>query len=158
MRGEKGFLRILEAFIAIALIAGVMSFLYINQIQKNSQESTINDLIRIVLEKISSEPALRNAVLNANANPVENAVLNANPDEINKINTEIEKFIPPSGELQFHFNICNIQEICSCGLGISRGDDCPEDKDIYSDEVSVSVTLDSNSVSPKVLRLFVWER
>ena len=146
MRGEKGFLRILEAFIAIALIAGVMSFLYINQIQKNSQESTINDLIRIVLEKISSEPALRNAVLNAN------------PDEINKINTEIEKFIPPSGELQFHFNICNIQEICSCGLGISRGDDCPEDKDIYSDEVSVSVTLDSNSVSPKVLRLFVWER
>jgi len=146
MRGEKGFLRILEAFIAIALIAGVMSFLYINQIQKNSQESTINDLIRIVLEKISSEPALRNAVLNAN------------PDEINKINTEIEKFIPPSGELQFHFNICNIQEICSCGLGISGGDDCPEDKDIYSDEVSVSVTLDSNSVSPKVLRLFVWER
>ena len=146
MRGKKGFLRILEAFIAIALIAGVMSFLYINQIQKNSQESTINDLIRIVLEKISSEPALRNAVLNAN------------PDEINKINTEIEKFIPPSGELQFHFNICNIQEICSCGLGISGGDDCPEDKDIYSDEVSVSVTLDSNSVSPKVLRLFVWER
>jgi|SRR3989344_7324379 len=146
MRGEKGFLRILEAFIAIALIAGVMSFLYINQIQKNSQESMINDLIRIVLEKISSEPALRNAVLNAN------------PDEINKINTEIEKFIPPSGELQFHFNICNIQEICSCGLGISGGDDCPEDKDIYSDEVSVSVTLDSNSVSPKVLRLFVWER
>ena len=86
-------------------------------------------------------------------------------DNINKIKTEIEKFIPPSGELVFHFSICKINEICSCGANIgggyiptSGGPNCPTDKDIYSDEVSVSVTLDSGSVDPKVLRLFVWEK
>ncbi|PIN95289.1 hypothetical protein COU53_00085 [Candidatus Pacearchaeota archaeon CG10_big_fil_rev_8_21_14_0_10_30_48] len=157
MKNKRGFLRILEAFIAIALIAGVMSFLYVSQIQKSSQESTINDLIRIILEKISNEQILRKAVLNANSNP--------NDPNVEKIKTEIEKFIPPSGELVFHFSICKINEICSCGANIgggyiptSGGPNCPTDKDIYSDEVSVSVTLDSGSVDPKVLRLFVWEK
>jgi|SRR3989344_785049 len=150
MKNKRGFLRILEAFIAVALIAGVMSFLYVSQIQKSSQESTINDLIRIILEKISNEPVLRNAVLDGNSNP-------SDPN-VAIINTEIEKFTSASGELDFHFSICEINEICSCGSGVSGGSTCPSDKDIYSDEVSVSVTLDSGSVDPKVLRLFVWEK
>jgi len=144
MNGKGGFLRVLEAFIAIAIISGVMTFLYVNQIQGPNQEEAINQLIRIILEKIVSEEALRDNVLNGN---------------IPEIETEIDKFIPPEGELKYHFSICNLNEICDCGSGMGGGvNNCPSDKDIFSSEVSVSVTLGSPGISPKLIRLFVWEK
>ena len=148
MQGKGGFLRILEAFISIAIIAGAMSFLYINQIQTPDREAEIQQLIRIVLEKIQSDDELRKAVLGRTSQHIET------------LETEIIKFIPNEGELEFHFSICEINEICSCGAGVSGGEDCPtdiDDIDVFSDEVSVSVTLESNDVDPKVIRLFVWE-
>ena len=145
MQGKGGFLRILEAFISIAIIAGAMSFLYINQIQTPDREAEIQQLIRIVLEKIQSDDELRKAVLGATAKHIET------------LETEVTKFIPDEGELKFHFSICEINEICSCEADVHGGEDCPKDIDVFSDEVSVSVTLDSNDVDPKVIRLFVWE-
>jgi hypothetical protein len=150
MQGKGGFLRILEAFIAIAIIAGAMSFIYVSQIQGPDQEESANQLIRIVLEKISSETDLRNSVLGGN---------------VSGLKLEVDKFIPTSGELDYHFSICPLNEICKCDLmGLENegfyegGVDCPEEGDIFSDEISVSVTLDQVGIEPKVIRLFVWER
>ena len=148
MQGKGGFLRILEAFIAIAIIAGVMSFLYVSQIQGPNQEDSVNQLIRIVLEKIGSERDLRNYVLNT---------------EIGNLEGEIDNLIPPSGELSYHFSICELDEICDCGSGVGGGyeysedSNCPLEGDIFSDEISVSVTLEQEVIDPKVIRLFVWE-
>ena len=148
MQGKGGFLRILEAFIAIAIIAGVMSFLYVSQIQGPNQEESMNQLIRIVLEKIGGERDLRNYVLNT---------------EIGNLEGEIDNLIPPSGELNYHFSICELDEICDCGSGVGGGyeysedSNCPLEGDIFSDEISVSVTLEQEVIDPKVIRLFVWE-
>ena len=157
MQGKGGFLRILEAFIAIAIIAGVMSFLYVSQIQGPNQEDSVNQLIRIVLEKIGSERDLRNYVLNAGS---------VTPEEIEALEFlegEIDNLIPPSGELSYHFSICELDEICDCGSGVGGGyeysedSNCPLEGDIFSDEISVSVTLEQEVIDPKVIRLFVWE-
>ena len=94
MKNKKGFLRIIEAFLAILIIAGVMSFIYVSQIQGPSQEEGVNQLIRIVLEKISSEIELRNSVLEGDADGLK---------------SEIDKFIPSSGELDYHFSICPLK-------------------------------------------------
>ena len=154
MNGKGGFLRILEAFIAIAIIAGVMSFLYVSQIQKPNQEESIRKTMRIILEKIQAEEPLREAVQNELTPTLE---------------TEIDQFIPPEGGLLYRFSICPINEICSCdgdddgAIGGSRSDGglvrCPINKDVFSDEISVSVTLDQSdtAVNPEVIRLFVWE-
>lgn len=146
MQGKGGFLRILEAFIAIAMIAGVMSFLYVSQVQRPNQEEGINQLIRIVLEKISSENDLRKAVLD---------------EDISTLETEINQFIV--GELGYKFSICELDQVCKCESGIGGSnvnveERCPKNKNIFSDEISISVAFDSTGVNPKALRLFVWEK
>jgi len=144
MQGKGGFLRILEAFIAIAIIAGVMTFLYVGQVPKSDQGQSLNELIRIILEKIKVDDVLRQNVLDG---------------DVDEVYDEIATFIPDVGELDFRFTICELNELCKCGAETGRGQPCPDDgREIYSDEVSVSVTLDSTDINPKVIRLFVWEK
>lgn len=151
MRGKRGFLRILEAFVAIAIIAGAMSFIYVNQIQKPNKEAAINELMRLILEDITNDNNLRKAVLNANADQTD-------PNRI-QIENEIRIFIPSNENKEFHFSICSLNEICSCNSLIGGGETCPNKKTIYSDEISVSVTLDQiNPINPKLVKLFIWEK
>jgi hypothetical protein len=149
MRGKRGFLRILEAFVAIAIIAGVLSFLYVTQVQRPDQESARNELIRIILERIQSDNVLRGNVLTATSDPLNDNIIN--------LESEISKLIP-EGELDYHFSICPLNSVCGCGASIGGGNNCPSDETIFSDEVSISVTLESATLSPKVIRLFIWER
>jgi len=141
MRGKGGFIRILEAFIAIIIIAGAMAFIYVNQVQRPNQEEAINELIRLTLEKISNDPTLRGAVLNGH-------FFYGSGASRNLVENEIEKFIREDNDLEFSFKICELNEICDLEERVS--------KEVFSQEITVSSTLDL--YSPKVLRIFVWEK
>ena len=131
MRGKKGFIRILEAFIAILIISGAMAFFYVSQVQKPNQEEAIRDLERLILEDISNDLELRKAVLT---------------EDIGVIDLRIDEFV--SNDYGYDFKICPINEICGFE-GIA-------DKEIFSDEVAISSTL--TIYEPKVLKLFIWEK
>lgn len=131
MRGKGGFIKILEAFIAILIIAGVMTFIFVNQLQESNQEETIHRLERIILEEISKTDSLRNSVLN---------------DDVDTIKNSIEKFIP--AEYDYNLKICELNVICVLDQRI--------EKEVFSDEITISSTLEI--YSPKVVRIFMWEK
>ncbi|MEK6873338.1 MAG: hypothetical protein AABW91_00685 [Nanoarchaeota archaeon] len=137
LKDKGGFLRVLEAVIAILLIAGAVSIILVRNTQKDNSSETIAQIQQIILEEISTNPELRTAVL---SEPPNNALLN---------NT-ISSLMPP--EYSYEFKICSLEEICvlpnPAGY-YTKGD-------IYADEVSIAATLDIAPTDPKRLRLFMW--
>jgi hypothetical protein len=133
MVNKKGYLRIVEAFIAIMLIAGVMGFIFVQQNKSNNQSDEIHHIERIILEKISNDNELRQAVLD---------------DDINKLNETIGVFIPT--DYTYTFRICEIKDIC----GLERANDYYTKNEIASEEVSISSTLET--YNPKKIRIFAW--
>ncbi len=134
MRGKGGFLRVVEAVIAILLIGGVMAFIYVTQIQGQDAEEEANRNLRILLNEIESNQELRNYVLEENKR---------------LIDEKIRGILP--AHYGFKSRICELEEIC--GVVIDETDGA-----VYSNKVSVSVTLDSSDFDPKKIRIFIWER
>jgi len=130
---KQGFIRIVEAFIAVMVIAGVMSYIYVAQINKPNEEEQIHQLEKVILDQISSDQNLREGVLNNN---------------IVLINNTINSLIPSS--YAYNFKICDINEIC----GLDYASSYYTKNEIYSEDVAITATL--QSYDPKKIRIFVW--
>lgn len=126
---KKGFLRILEASISIMIIIGVL-FVFFNK-QRISNEPDLSERARDILEEVSKNITLREAVLNEDT-----AVLNS------FIGSKI-----PENYLTFEYTICEVGSAC--------GKSSYTPGNIYSGERSISSTI--NSLGPKKIRLFIWE-
>jgi len=134
---KKAFWRILEAFIAVMIIASVLSFIYIRQTKKTSLDDEAQKLISLMLDEISSNSTLRQAVLDDN--------------EVSrqKVNNALAKLTPEG--FSSTFQICGIDDICGITTSFTSNE-------VYSDEASISVTLDSSGFVPKKIRIFLWEK
>lgn len=127
MKNRAGFIRILEAFIAVALIASVLVFLYVRTIKP--QREDVYKLQKTILNEIAANPMLRNATLNLDNNTVSNFV----KDRV------------PSG-FDFTIRICEPEDICSL----------PEYKaEVYATERIISSTL--QEYSPRKVKIFMWK-
>lgn len=130
MNGKKGWVRIVEATIASLIIIG---FILVMISSRQAKTAEINDEIyekqRSILEVISKNESLRNAV-----------IIN---DET-AINDAIAKRIPSSWA--FDTRICKLDEVC--------GGEVPYDKEVYVTETLISVSL--TKYDPKKLKFFVW--
>lgn len=133
IKSKRGIIRIIEAFIAVLIIASVMIFIYTTQIQKPDQSERVDKVQTIILEKISEDQALRQAVLD---------------ETINTINQTIASLMPE--DFAFLFKICELDEIC----GLDYGSDYYTKNNIYVKEKSISSTL--AEYNPRKLKLFVW--
>ena len=131
MRGKSGFLRIVEAFIAVMIIAGAMGYVYVQRIQAPDEAGSINQLERIILSEIAASEDLRKAVLNG---------------DLITINDTIKKSVPK--EYEYSFRICPLNLVC--GLEGYTG------KEVFANEVTISSTL--SQYNPKKLRIFLWRK
>jgi len=134
MLEEKGgWLRILEAFIAIMLIISALIILYSRAIEKPKKAEDIYKLQRIILDEIADSPELREAVLNNNTE-------------------KIISFVGNRTLMSFNFTIrvCELNDICRLQYYIGK-----EGKDIYSTERLISSTLEK--YEPKKLKIFMWK-
>jgi len=127
MKNKKGWLKIVEAFIAVLLIASVVVMIYTGY-KKAGDKSQILKIEDGLLDEITQNNAFR-------------------LDILAKDNVDIENFIRGKipGGLNFTVKICDIQEVCNV-------DYIPE---VYVRERIVSSTL--QDYSPKRIRLFMWE-
>ncbi|MEK6820604.1 MAG: hypothetical protein AABX71_02730 [Nanoarchaeota archaeon] len=132
MVGKKGWLRILEAFIAIILIAGVLIVLYVRVIEKPREVEELYNLQETVLEEIASSNELREAVLN---------------NQREKLIDFIAERVPAG--FTFNITICEVGEICA--LEKYRG----EGVEVYSSERIIAGTLEE--YNPKKIKIFMWE-
>ena len=129
MKNKRGWLRILEAFIAIILITSVLIVLYSRTIEKPRRAEEIYNLQEIILDEIADSLELREAVLN---------------NRIEEIESFVSGKIP--GGFAFSIKICEVEEICELE---------EYKKEVYSSERIISSVLEQ--YEPKKVKIFMWE-
>ena len=127
---KRGFLKIMEASIAIVIILSVLFVLY-NRNQATN-EVDLSESARSILGEMSKSVVLREAVITQDKETVEDFVSS-------KI---------PEGFLEHEVRICEINEVCGMSHFI--------EKDVYVGERVISSTL--NSIESKKVRLFIWRK
>ncbi len=132
---KRGWMRILEAVIAILILASVLIYFTVkNQVDTQNKQAVqrIIDLQANILQDIASNSTLRNATLQNDTVMLRNFI------EFNL-----------DRSLNFSIGICLINEtICPPVPTITTR------SDVFVDERIVSSTLDN--YNPKLLRLYVW--
>ncbi len=130
MGNKKAWLRIVEAFVAILLIASVLIVLAVRAPEQDRTES-IHEIQRNILRQVSLNDSLRGEILQNQEENTKNFIGERMPVYLN-----------------FTMRICEVDEVC--------GMDFYLDKEIYGDEVLISSTLEN--YQPKKLKFFVWEK
>lgn len=132
IRNKKAWIRILEAFIAITLITGVLITLYTKTSERVGRGEEIYKLQETILEEIASNQKLRGEVLR-----------NLSLENI----TSFIAIRVPSG-FNFTAKVCDVGEICELPEYRKEG------RDVYSTPRIISSTLET--YKPKQLKIFMW--
>jgi hypothetical protein len=127
LRNKKAWIRIVEAFTAVMIIAIFLITLYSSQVRKTSKE--LVKLQDLILDEVVQNNQLRTDIMNGN---------------YGKLNNFVGQRIPPG--LSFSIKICEVDAICNPDKFM------PE---LYAGERIVSSSL--KEYHPKRLRLFMWK-
>ena len=141
-KNRRGWIRIVEAFVAILLIVGVL-LIVINKgyIGKADISEKVYIAQLSILREIEVDDSLRAEILNAHPIPVVLDQFNAKvPYVKNKIDTRTPDYLTCEGK------ICALDEICALTSNIQ--------KDIYAQAVAITATKEV--YSPRQLKLFCW--
>jgi len=129
---RKAWLRILEAFLAVAIILSAVLIIMVKQKPKADISEDVYEKQRQVLEVISKNNDLRNNILIEDNTEVNNLIFDIIPRNWN-----------------YSTNICNISLIC------------PNPEQVYETEVyttEIIITSNLTKYAPKKLRFFVWAK
>lgn len=144
MRNKSGWIEIVEAFVAVLLVAGVLLIVLSRQ---SSQKTDISNKVYqaeiSILREIQTNNTLRTDIINA-AEPMPIEWSDARfPIELkSKITARTPDYLSCIGK------ICNMTEICVT--------DEAKGEDVYSQAVSITSTL--QTLKYRKLNLFCWER
>ncbi len=141
---KRGWIKIVEAFIAILLIIGVVLIVISKEPLVNLDlHSEIYDSQLIVLRDIQMSSAFRQSVLGATT-PVESDDPVGFPPDVKD---RIEYLSLDS--LECKAKICDIESLCNLNT--------PPEKEIYAQSVMITVTkTQEGEMNPKQLKLFCW--
>jgi len=144
IKNKKGWIRIVEVFVAILLITGSL-VLFINKssIDEDELKLYIHDRMVPVLREIQENNSMRENILNA-ALPVEWEEFE--DQGILAVRNKIIDKTPKGFECQG--KVCSLEETCTITL--------IEEKNIYAETAFIS----SNEVtySPRQLKIFCWQK
>jgi hypothetical protein len=127
---KRGWLRIVEAFLAILIVLGaVIVFMSSRQSSDTDISETVYERQRQILDVISKNDSLRIKVLSENEEDIK---------------TAIGRMVPASWD--FNIKICGMTEVCSTTV--------PYDRSVYVSESVVSSNL--TIYEPKKIRFFAW--
>ncbi len=135
---KKGWIKILEATVAILIISSVLIMVYSGQPKRVDIDKEVSGLQKKILMDISSDSDLRSDVLNETYGNL-----------INYVETKMPLY------LNFSLKICNLSIYTPCKIN----DDifiATADKEIFVEETVISTDL--IEYDPKKVRLFVWRK
>lgn len=136
IKSKRGWLKIVEAFIAILLIMGVLLMIYSTNKPK-SEGLEIQKMVDYILREIGNDESLRNDILNYDIG----TSIGFPNSIINFVRARLPDFI------EFEVKICAVDDVC--GLEEYK-------KEVYAKERIVSANLEI--YSPRKLKIFVWEK
>ncbi len=149
LKGKKGWIRIVEASVAILFLAGVM-LLVLNQgrieIGEGVFEAEVHEKQISILRGVQLNESLRSDIIEAD---VSSDVIWEDASFPQSVKTYIEN---NKGGLNCKANICSISSECTLRN--------PEETNIYSESAFISVTTTqspSPGYNPRKLKLFCWE-
>jgi len=131
-KNKKGWTTIVEVFISILLLAGLMTVILNSGAVKDSGKSEViyKEQAR-VLKIVQLNDSLRDQILNGNLNQVEQTINNTMPNY-----------------LECKAKICVLNGVCDLDIEI--------DKEVYVKRVLITTNM--VKYDPKELRLFCWEK
>lgn len=143
IHNKKGWIRIVEAFIAILLITGVI-LVIINKgyLKRTDISSEVYDAEMAILRAIELDDKLRSIIINLEDNILP---LNNNSQQFP---IEIKNIIATKkpSYLECFTNICSINSICAMENFV--------EKNIYAQ--SVPITANLQEYNPRQVKLFCW--
>lgn len=152
MNNKKGWMRILEATIAVLIVSGTLLVVYSKQIDRTvSPAEYFEDMQGQILADVSTNSSLRLNVLNADND-------SSSDSNFSTLNNFVAGKI--SEGFGYSLQICNLSSFYDyCKM------DYPTfvatiDKNIFTEEIIVSAELgdgDSATYEPKKVKLYVWE-
>lgn len=135
-KNKKAWIRIVEAFIAIIMIASVLTIIIVKKTTKTSRKEEMRNLLKRVLEEIANNASLREKVLGNEA------------QDIIDLNKFAKSRIP--GYLNYIVKVCPIDDVCGISEYFGEG------VEVYADKRVISSTL--YEYDPKKVKLFIWEK
>lgn len=144
IKEKRGWIRVVEAFVAILLIAGVL-LIVVNKgyIGKKDISKQIYDIEISILREIELNDSLRNEILSLPLG--EDSVI---VTEENLPNTYLKIKGRPPEYLECKAKICKLDKICIWTEDVG--------KDVYAEAVAISAT--NNVYSPRQLKIFCWKK
>jgi len=148
-KNKKGWIRIVEAFIALLLIMGVLLFV-INRGGFGGDDLS-NEIYKVqvsVLREIETDASLREVILKENlANKLPIPWINFTDETgLLPVKQRIEERMPEY--LECEGMLCELDTICNL--------DSYSEKDIYAQ--AVAITADKKNYQPRQLKIFCWTR
>lgn len=141
MRNKRGWLKIVEAFFAILLIAGVLAFVLSKGYLKfgGTDAEKIQEIELSVLREIELNDEFRGKILRVNLYEGAGAV----PEDIKeKINSRMPDY------LECESKLCQLNMTCSLSKYV--------DKEVYAN--SVVIAAENTIYYPRLLKIFCWQR
>ncbi len=141
MKDKTGWIRIVEAFVAILLITGAL-LIIINKgyIEREDITQEVYDKEIAILREIQLNESLRQEILNVVFLPIDSDNSTFPNNVTNKINEKKPVY------LECKSIICGINELCDL--------DEEEPKDIYVQ--SAIITATTQDYKPRYIKLFCW--
>jgi len=137
IKGKKGWLRILEATIAIMLVSGVLLVMYSRSVEQVDISERVYTLQKEVLMDIALDSGLRDDALN---------------NRESELNEFADEKIPDAFE--FRVIVCELESPVGCNL-VDDDVRITRDKDVYVEDIVIAGAHDD--YDPKKVRLFVWD-
>lgn len=138
MKNKKAYLRIVEAFIAILLISGVLLFVVRNDSTVSSEDisTKIKRLEITILQAVAENSTFRSQILN------------------DQISNELNNFVRDKKPINYEFQlaVCGLVVACPLPSNVQY----PVDREIYSE--AVAITTNITSYQPKQLKIFMWKK
>ena len=128
---KKAWIRIVEAVLAILIIASVSMYLYNKQAKKPDIEEAVYSLQKSLLNEISTNDEFREQILNNNKTQIDGFISERMPENLN-----------------FRTKICEPSDVCGMDEYIGR--------DTYTREILITATL--QQYKPKKFKIFIWEK
>lgn len=143
IKNRKGWVKVLEVFVSILLIMGVVFFTLNKGYVRKNLSDEISEMELSILRKIQTNDTLREIVLNAE---IPSNFTDFNSSEL----LEIKNLVDESklSNLNCQTKICSLEDICKTDEDV--------DKEIYAESAVVSANL--NIYNPRQLKLFCWEK
>lgn len=132
IKNKKGWLRIVEAVLAILIVAVALLFIRTNSLVQQNTSSDIYEIERNILELISKNDTLRAEVLRG---------------ELTNTKEFTSKML--SENWNHNLRICDLDVICG-------NEETIIDREVYSSEILI--VANPETYNPKKLKIFVWAK